>query len=43
MCWGLSHDVTKIQTTNLLIFLGHFTFMMYQSSWKLLFKQMFAP
>ena len=32
--WGFSHDVTKIQTRKLLIFL-RFTFMMYESSWKL--------
>ena len=33
--WGFSDDVTKIQTTNLLILL-RFTFTMYKSSWKLI-------
>ena len=39
--WGFSHDTTKIQTTKLLILL-RFTFMMYKSSWKLVFIQIFA-
>ena len=37
-----SHDVTKIETIKLLILL-RFNFMMYKSSLKLLFMQIFAP
>ena len=37
-----SHDVTKIETTKLLI-LWRFNFMMYKSSLKLLLIQIFAP
>ena len=42
MCCQFSHDVTKIETTKLLILL-RFNFMMYKGSLKLLFIQIFAP
>ena len=40
-CW-FSHDVTKIQTTKLYRSYWDFTFTVYYSSWKLIFKEIFA-